>query len=76
MHTHTQTHTNTHNTRTLTVPDMVRQQYEDNLKWIREAGSHQLVRMVELLAPGTAPSVPLCEAVSVFDFIDSRCQWV
>ena len=41
---HTYTHTNTHNTRALTVPDMVRQQYEDNLKWIREAGSHQLVR--------------------------------
>ena len=29
-----------------TVPDSVRQQYEDNCQWIREAGKHQLVGLL------------------------------
>ena len=77
MHVHTHTHTHTHahthiHTHTLPVPDMVRQQYEDNLKWIREAGSHQLVRMVKLSHPDPRPYPlvcivqSLCEMVSAF----------
>ena len=31
------------------VPDSVKQQYEDNCKWIREASQHQLVRIIVLI---------------------------